>query len=101
MIATDCTGSRDAIVSGITGILVPPGHPDSICEAVVSLLRDPDTRQRLSVAARTWVAENFEDRRVLGTAVSFYRNLITLSRPAIAEAEEEQPEAVTGLPASM
>ena len=101
VVATYCTGSRDAVIPEVTGLLVPPGYPHAICEAVVGLLRDPDRRRRMSAAARRWVVENYEDRRVLGMAVAFY---LKLMRPAVAEvsgSEAEQPEAVTGLPASL
>ena len=75
VVATICTGSRDAVIPEVTGLLVPPGYPDAICEAVMSLLRDPDRRRRMSAAARRWVIENYDDRRVLGMAVAFYKSL--------------------------
>jgi glycosyltransferase involved in cell wall biosynthesis len=101
VIATLCTGSQDAVVPEVTGLLVPPGYPDAICEAVLGLLRDADRCRSMSAAARRWVVENYEDRRVLGTAVAFYLNLIRPSAPVGIETEEEQAEAVTGLPASL
>jgi glycosyltransferase involved in cell wall biosynthesis len=101
VIATYCTGSRDAVVPEVTGLLVPPGYPDAICEAALALLRDPDRCRRMSTAARRWVVENYEDRRVLGMAVAFYLNLIKPSSASRIEAKEERPEGVTGLPASL
>jgi glycosyltransferase involved in cell wall biosynthesis len=101
VIATYCTGSRDAVVPEVTGLLVPPGYPDAICEAVLGLLRDPDRCRRMSTAARRWVVENYEDRRVLGMAVAFYLNLIRPADTSGTEAEEKRPEAVTGLPVSL
>ena len=101
VIATHCTGSQDAVVSEVTGLLVPPGYPDAICEAVLGLLRDPDRCLRMSAAARRWVVENYEDRRVLGIAVAFYLNMIRPSGPAGVEAKDTRPDTVTGLPASL
>jgi len=101
VIATYCTGSRDAVVPEVTGLLVPPGYPDAICEAVLGLLRDPDCCRRMSTAARKWVIENYEDRRVLGMAVAFYLNLIRPSDASGTETEEKQPEAATCLPVSL
>jgi glycosyltransferase involved in cell wall biosynthesis len=101
VIATYCTGSRDAVVPEVTGLLVPPGYPDAICEAVLGLLRDPDRCRRMSTAARKWVIENYEDRRVLGMAVAFYLNLIRPLDASGTETEEKQPEAATGLPVSL
>jgi glycosyltransferase involved in cell wall biosynthesis len=69
----------------VTGMLVPPGYPEAISEAVLGLLRDPDRCRRMSAAARRWVVENYEDRRVLGMAVAFYLSLIR--RTGAAEIE--------------
>ena len=101
VIATRCTGSRDAVIPGVTGLLVSPGDPDAICEAAVGLLRDPDLCQRMSAAARIWVVENFEDRRVLEMAVAFYLSLIRPSGEAGVETEESRTETATGLPVSL
>ena len=99
VIATHCTGSCDAVIPEVTGLLVPIGSPQAISEAVLSLLGDPDRCKRMSAAARAWVAENYEDRRVLGLAVALY-----MSRIAPTEVQgcgEDRPAAVTGLPAAL
>lgn len=101
VIATYCTGSRDAVVPEVTGLLIPPGYPEAICEAVLGLLSDPDCRRRMSTAARRWVVENYEDQRVLGMAVAFYLNRIRPSGASRIETNEVRPERVTGLPASL
>lgn len=87
-VATNCTGSCDAVVPGVTGLLVPPGEPEAIYEAVATMVRDPDLRQEMGKAARAWAVENYDSRRVLGQAVRFYRNLIRAAgKRAIAETE--------------
>ena len=101
VIATHCTGSRDAVIPEVTGLLVPPGYPDAICEAVVGLLRAPDRCRRMSAAARRWVAETYEDRKVLGMAIDFYLNLFRRPGAAEIETEKEQPDPVTGVPVSL
>ena len=75
-VATNCTGSRDAVLSGVTGLLVEPGNPDAICDAVAGLLGDADLLRRMARAARAWVAENYDHRRVLGLTATFYANLV-------------------------
>ena len=101
VIATHCTGSRDAVIPEVTGLLVPPGYPDAIAEAVLSLLQDPDRRRRMAKAARAWVAENFDNRRVLGTTVNFYSGLLKRAFELREEAGEPQKEAATELPVSL
>jgi glycosyltransferase involved in cell wall biosynthesis len=101
VIAAQCTGSCDAVIPEVTGLLVPPGNPDAICEAVLNLLGDPDRCKQMSAAARRWVAENYGDRRVLGLAVALYMGLIRPAEVQGFQSSEKQPEAATVLPASL
>ena len=59
VVTTECTGARDSVVPEVTGLLIPPGYPEAICEAVLKLLRDPERRQRMGQAARAWVLEHY------------------------------------------
>ncbi len=97
VITTHCTGACDAVIPEVTGLLVPAGSPEMICDAVLSLLGDKNRCKQMAVDARAWVRKNFEDKRILGLVVAFYMNL--LRRPAIhkAKAMGERAEAVTGL----
>ncbi len=76
VITTLCTGSRDSVVSEVTGLLIPPGFPEAISEAVLKLLRDPAQRRRMGQAARAWVCKNYVDERVLRLATAFYKSLL-------------------------
>jgi glycosyltransferase involved in cell wall biosynthesis len=91
VITTFSTGSRDAVLPEVTGLLIPPGYPQAICEAALKLLSDPGRRSRMGRAARAWVAEHFEDQRVLGLTVALYRDLLNV-RPWIdATVSASQP----------
>ncbi|MFJ1971994.1 DUF3492 domain-containing protein [Streptomyces sp. NPDC087903] len=46
-------------VIGGTGLVVPPRNPRALAEACVSLLRDPERRERLGAAARARALELF------------------------------------------
>lgn len=50
VVATDVEGSREAIIDGVTGRLVPAGKPEALARALVELLADPALRQRLGAA---------------------------------------------------
>jgi len=75
-VTTLCTGSRDSVEPEVTGLLIPPGYPEAICEAVLTLLRDPGRRLRMGRAARARVFERFVDERVLGLTAAWYRGLL-------------------------
>jgi glycosyltransferase involved in cell wall biosynthesis len=76
VVTTIATGSRDSVVPEVTGLLIPPGYPQAISEAVLKLLGDPARRQRMGVAARAWVVEHYSNDRVLGLITAFYRSLL-------------------------
>jgi len=76
VVTTIATGSRDSVVPEVTGLLIPPGYPVAISEAVVRLLRDGDLRWRMGLAARAWILEHFVDEQVLGRTAAFYKSLL-------------------------
>ena len=76
VMTTACTGARDAVVPEVTGLLIPPGYPDAICEAVLKLIRDPERRRRMGKAARAWVLEHYLQARVLSMTAEYYRSLL-------------------------
>jgi len=75
-VTTLCTGSRDSVVPEVTGLLIPPGSPQAISEAVLKLLSDPERRYRMGEAARAWILKNFQDKRVLALTRNYYKTLI-------------------------
>jgi len=76
VVTTYSTGSRDAVVPEVTGLLVPPGYPEAICEAVLKLISNPARRRQMGTAARAWVIEHYLDEDVLDRTVAFYRGLL-------------------------
>jgi glycosyltransferase involved in cell wall biosynthesis len=76
VITTIATGSRDSVVPEVTGLLIPPGYPEAITEAVLNLLSDPDRRRRMGEAARAWVIQHYANQRVLGLTTAFYKSLL-------------------------
>ncbi len=76
VITTFSTGARDAVVPEVTGLLIPPGYPQAICEAVLKLLRDPELRKQMGVAARSRVIEHFVNEHILGLTAAFYKSLL-------------------------
>lgn len=83
VITTECTGSRDSVVPEVTGLLIPPGYPVAISEAVLQLLRNPGRRLRMGAAARAWIIEHYVNERVLGLTVDFYKSLLRSREPAV------------------
>jgi glycosyltransferase involved in cell wall biosynthesis len=91
VVTTIATGSRDAVVPEVTGLLIPPGHPMAIRESVLQLLHNPERRWRMGKAARAWVLEHYVNGQVLGATAHYYRSLLDRN---MASAENRQ--AVSG-----
>jgi len=59
VIATDVGGTRE-MVTGDSGVVIPPGDPASIAEAVMSLATDPTRRHSLGAVARAKFDAEFD-----------------------------------------
>jgi glycosyltransferase involved in cell wall biosynthesis len=68
VVATRVSGCVDAIVDGVTGLLVPPRDADALAEALRRYIEDPQLRTRHGVAARERVLLSFR-REILWEAI--------------------------------
>jgi glycosyltransferase involved in cell wall biosynthesis len=76
VVATDVGGNSEAIVEGVTGLLVPPKDPAALAQAITKLLEDPDSRKAMGRAGRARVEKLFSMRRVVEQTVNLYRDLL-------------------------
>jgi glycosyltransferase involved in cell wall biosynthesis len=60
VVCTRLPGIADYVEDGVTGILVPPGDPDAMAEAIDSLWRDPARVESMGRAAASWASASFE-----------------------------------------
>jgi glycosyltransferase involved in cell wall biosynthesis len=86
VIATRTTGARDAVVDGVTGLLVPPGSADVLARSMELLLADGDRRAAMGKAARTWATRHFASQRVLAQTVALYESLVRQAELRIVRA---------------
>jgi glycosyltransferase involved in cell wall biosynthesis len=63
IVATDVGATRDAVIDGETGIVVRPGRPDDVVDALRRLKRDPDLAARLGARARQRFESEFRMQR--------------------------------------
>ncbi len=94
VITTLVTGSRDAVLAEVTGLLVPAGCPEAITEAMLRLIRDAGLRRRMGAAGRDWVMQHFQHTQVQAHAMALYSDLLR------AECHEALPEQATGASAA-
>jgi colanic acid/amylovoran biosynthesis glycosyltransferase len=60
VIASDHAGIAEAVAHNRTGLLVPPGDPSVLADAIERLIARPDLHRHLGAAARTVAAERFD-----------------------------------------
>lgn len=73
VIATRVGATREAVSDGHNGILVPPGHPDSLARAMIHMLYDPVLMPEMGHASRQMIEERFSQTRWLSDNESVYR----------------------------
>jgi len=59
VVVTDVGGSREAVVDGETGLLVPPRDPEGLAKAITTLIEDPESRAEMGKKARQRFLESF------------------------------------------
>jgi len=69
-------GLPDQIAHGIDGLLVPPGAPNALAEALEALLRDPDRRRALGAAGRRRVAATCAHDRLVREVEAVYARVV-------------------------
>ena len=74
VVSSDISGYRD-VMTDETGVLVPPGEPDALAEAVVELLEDEPRRERYGAAARRLAQERYSWDDIGRRLAEIYREL--------------------------
>ena len=75
VVASDITGYRD-VMTDETGLLVPPGDPGALAEAVSALLADETRRQRLGESARMLAIERYSWDDIARRLAAVYEGLL-------------------------
>lgn len=76
VVGTKVGGMRETIRDGETGLLIEPERPDSLAEAVVSLLNNPETARRMGNKGRVRAVEHFSWRARAERLLSAYRMVL-------------------------
>jgi glycosyltransferase involved in cell wall biosynthesis len=71
-IVTDVPGCRDAVESGVTGLLVPPADPDALAVAIRRFVDEPGLIATMGAAARRRVVAGFDEQVVIAETMAAY-----------------------------
>ena len=87
VIGTSAGGTREYIVHGESGIIVPPRDANAIACALVLLLSDKEKRAALGQAARLRVLRHFQRKEIARQTVELYERATgTFRGPAAVQA---------------
>jgi len=70
-------GIPEVVADGQTGLLVPPGEPESLAEALNALIRDPDRAAAMGQAGRKRAVAEFGWAAIAAQTAALYAELVT------------------------
>jgi len=76
IVTTDVPGCREAVVDGVTGILVPPNDPLALAAAIEKLLDDPALRRKMGQNGRQRVVDNFSGEQIVSETMTVYNKVL-------------------------
>jgi glycosyltransferase involved in cell wall biosynthesis len=79
IVATDVPGSRDVVIPGDNGLLVPLGDPDALRDALLTITSDGDLFRRMS-ASSLHLAEKYSWGSISGEFERIYSHISETSR---------------------
>lgn len=75
-IVTDINGSREIIVQGENGIIIPPRDADALYETMLDMIRNKPARDRMAANARKMIASRFEQGFVRKCLMDYYDEIL-------------------------
>lgn len=78
-VATTAGGIPDIVQDGRTGLLVPPGDPKALADAIKRLWSDAPLRKELRDRGPRHVAENFSVEKMVEGTLNCYHKILTQS----------------------
>ena len=75
IITTNMPGCKDAVLDGVTGILVEPKNPMALADAIQYLIDNPKVRINMGKKARDFAEETFSIDSVVKAHVEIYETL--------------------------
>ena len=75
-IVTDINGSREIIIEGRNGTVIPSHDADALYDAMYRFVTDPKYLEKLSSDARDLIASRFDHRYVTQCLLDFYKQIL-------------------------
>ena len=79
-IVTDINGSREIIVEGENGVIIPPRDEEALFQAMLEMIRNKQNREYMAGKARDMIASRFEQSFVQNCLMEFYEDILKLNK---------------------
>lgn len=79
-IVTDINGSREIIVEGENGVIIPPRDEEALFQAMLEMIRNKQSREYMAGKARDMIASRFEQSFVQNCLMEFYDDILKLNK---------------------
>jgi len=76
IVASDVPGCREVVDHGENGLLVPPGDPVALAEALALLASDPILRRKMGAAGRLKAVNQFSNEKIIAATLMVYSDLL-------------------------
>jgi len=76
VIAVKAGGVQELIQNGVTGYLVEPKNPPALASAVLNLISDVDSMQRIGAQAQIYAREHFSHERTADQILEIYHKVL-------------------------
>ena len=78
-VGTQVDGAPEAVEQGVTGVLVPPGDPPALADAILKVANDPELARRMGAAGQARAGQ-FSQERFVEQVEGLYRRLLARYR---------------------
>lgn len=75
-IVTDINGSREIIIHGENGLIVPSKDTDALYNSMKQMIEDTSAREKMATNARSLIDSRFEKSFVQGCLIKFYEEIL-------------------------
>jgi glycosyltransferase involved in cell wall biosynthesis len=79
VVATNVDGCSEAVMDGLTGLLVPPRDPQALAAAIERLILDPELRHQMGQAGRQRVLQKFRPEVIWKALYENYLELLKVT----------------------
>ena len=75
VVATVTTGSKDIVIDGVNGFLVPIGDKEALAKKILFLLNNSDKAKQMGQVGKEIVKEKFNSEKIVREIVKFWKDL--------------------------